>query len=384
MGSLYQERTTRSLVKRLGAERYIFTSLIAFAASVVLTRLFLAATGYPQVGNAHLHIAHVLWGGLLLFVGGLLPLILANAWAYSLGAAISGVGMGLFIDEVGKFITQNNDYFYPAAAPIIYAVFLLTVMLYLYVRQAGHRSPRQEMYEALHDMGEVIDHDLDFNERRALEERLQRVIDDAPGSNLALLASTLLVFLHDEELRLAAIHPSRLQLLKERVYGWGKHINRPWYRSLLVGMLIGGGLIGLSQAARLGLAAFNRETILGVLRLWLMEGQFHTANELRWLFIRMSLEVILAVLLLIAAGLLASGREKLGLQIGITTLVMLLTTVNLLVFYFDQFSAVIAALAQYTLLALLEIYRRWYLVTAPSPTPTPTQDGHWDDGHIRE
>jgi hypothetical protein len=24
-------------------------------------------TGYPQIGNSTLHIAHVLWGGLLLF-----------------------------------------------------------------------------------------------------------------------------------------------------------------------------------------------------------------------------------------------------------------------------------------------------------------------------
>lgn len=382
MGSTYQEHTTRSLVKRLGAERYIFTSLIAFAASVVLTRLFLAATGYPQIGSAHLHIAHVLWGGLLLFVGGLLPLILANAWAYSLGAAISGIGMGLFIDEVGKFITRNNDYFYPAAAPIIYAVFLLTVMLYLYVRQAGHRSPRQEMYEALHDMGEVIDHDLDLNERHALETRLQRVIDAAPGSNLALLASTLLVFLHDEELRLATIHPTRLQTLIERAYNLGKCINRAWYRALLVGMMIGGGLIGISQAARLAIAAYNSDTVVGVLRGWLVKGQFHTANELRWLFIRLSLEVTLAVLLLVAAGLLAGRREKLGLQIGITTLVMLLTTVNLLVFYFDQFSAVVAALAQYALLALMEIYRRWYLM--PPPAAPVAHQPQWDDAYIRE
>ena len=50
-------------VERLGAERYLRLMLLAFAASVILTRLFLSLTGYPQVGNGTLHIAHLLWGG---------------------------------------------------------------------------------------------------------------------------------------------------------------------------------------------------------------------------------------------------------------------------------------------------------------------------------
>ncbi len=79
----------RAPVKRQYAEYYILLSLISFAASVTLTRLFLELTGYPQIGNSELHIAHVLWGGLLLFIASLVPLIFANRWAYSLGAFLS-------------------------------------------------------------------------------------------------------------------------------------------------------------------------------------------------------------------------------------------------------------------------------------------------------
>ena len=114
----------RRAVERAHAETYLLIALTAFASSVVLTRLFLAITGYPQLGNSVLHIAHALWGGLLLLAAILLPLILANRWALSLSALLSGLGVGLFIDEVGKFITQQNDYFYPPAAPLIYAFFL--------------------------------------------------------------------------------------------------------------------------------------------------------------------------------------------------------------------------------------------------------------------
>src|SRR5919199_5617889 len=139
-------RHIRKPVKREAAEQYLIITLLSFAASIILIRLFLELTGYPQVGNSELHIAHVLWGGLLLFVASLLPLVFANRWVYKVGALLAGVGVGLFIDEVGKFIPQKNDYFYPAAAPIIYAFFLLTVLIYLQVRRPRSRDARAELY----------------------------------------------------------------------------------------------------------------------------------------------------------------------------------------------------------------------------------------------
>lgn len=122
----------RKPVKRKNAEQYLLFTLLSFATTVILIRLFLSLTGYPQVGNDTLHIAHAIWGGLFLFIASLLSLLFANRWVYTTGALFAGAGMGLFIDEIGKFITQNNDYFFPAAAPIIYAVFLLTILLYLH------------------------------------------------------------------------------------------------------------------------------------------------------------------------------------------------------------------------------------------------------------
>ena len=129
-------------VQRREAERYIQLSVLGLAASITLTRFILEATGYPQLGNETLHIAHCLYGGVILYIGCLLPLIYSNKWAFTWSGILSGAGMGLFIDEVGKFMTVNNDYFFPAAAPIIYGFFLLTVLLY--VRVAGKSDQREE------------------------------------------------------------------------------------------------------------------------------------------------------------------------------------------------------------------------------------------------
>jgi len=192
----------RQPVRREGADKNLLITLLSFATSVVLTRLFLELTGYPQLGTSTLHIAHVLWGGLFLFVASLLPLLLANRWVYTVGALFSGIGVGLFIDEVGKFITQTNDYFYPLAAPIIYTFFLLTVFLYLQIRRPPSRDPRAELYRALDSLAEVLDHDLDPQEYADLEARLRQVAQQASSPALARLAYALLDFLASDSIHL--------------------------------------------------------------------------------------------------------------------------------------------------------------------------------------
>lgn len=69
-------------VRRKGAERYLQLIILSFAASVSLTRLILELTGYPQLGNGSLHIAHVLYGGVLLFISSILPLMRARRQFY--------------------------------------------------------------------------------------------------------------------------------------------------------------------------------------------------------------------------------------------------------------------------------------------------------------
>src|SRR5258706_2805695 len=153
--NIFDHRTCKP-VKRENARYYVLLSLLSFATSVVLIRLFLKLTGYPTLGRGEVHVAHVLWGGLLLFFAGLLPLILANRWVDVVGALLNGIGVGLFIDEVGKFVTQSNDYFSPFAAPIIYGVFLIVVLIYLGVRRPPAPDARSRLYRSLDVFEEML------------------------------------------------------------------------------------------------------------------------------------------------------------------------------------------------------------------------------------
>src|SRR4030042_1493837 len=91
----------RRPVRRVGVELYLLLMLLSFGGSVAFTRLLLELTGYPQLGGGGIHIAHVLWGGLLLYLAALLPLIFANRWVYIAGAVLAGLGVGLFIGGGG-------------------------------------------------------------------------------------------------------------------------------------------------------------------------------------------------------------------------------------------------------------------------------------------
>ncbi len=141
---------------REGAERYLLLVIVSFVVAVVGTRWFLQATGYPQVGGGELHVAHMLWGGLMLLVAALLPLALASTRVLTVAAILAGAGTGLFIDEVGKFITASNDYFYPLAAPLIYGLLLVLVLLFVVLRRRDGaeavvaQPPRVAAWEAAH------------------------------------------------------------------------------------------------------------------------------------------------------------------------------------------------------------------------------------------
>lgn len=100
------------------------TFVLTGVVTILLTRSFLALSGYPQLGSDSLHVAHVLYGGAIL-VAAYLYLLLSNKPNSLVAAIIGGIGFGLFIDEIGKFVTQDNDYFFQPAIGLIYLSFLL-------------------------------------------------------------------------------------------------------------------------------------------------------------------------------------------------------------------------------------------------------------------
>ena len=127
----------RRPLRSFDLHQHLTVLFVCGVATVIFTRGFLAATGYPQVGNSSLHIAHVLWGGLLLLTALLTMLAFLSPGTRPVAAVLGGVGFGLFIDEVGKFVTKDVNYFYRPAIAIIYVAF---VVLFVAIRWLSRRG----------------------------------------------------------------------------------------------------------------------------------------------------------------------------------------------------------------------------------------------------
>jgi hypothetical protein len=337
------QKKIRSAVRRDHAEDYLLMSLVAFAVSVILTRAFLHLTGFPQVGDSVLHIAHALWGGLLLFVAALLPLAWANRWAIQASALLGGIGTGLFIDEVGKFITQANDYFFAPSLSLIYGFFLLYVFAYLVFRRSHEEDPRGAMYRAFEGLQDALDGDLDKEEAARIEAHLA-VAKRSEREEIASLANAIDEYLQQQKHRLAAAEPGRWKRIVMRVDAWGRRLGQPRHRTVITLLLSLWVVFVIGYIAILAQGSPNLD-----------------AQVLQWRGPLMAIQAVVGGLMAVAVFAWLARNEDLGLKFGIGGFLLSLVALQLHYFYLSQFYAVTFTLLQFALLQILLAYRRWYL-----------------------
>jgi hypothetical protein len=128
---------------------------------------------FPVIGNDILHIAHVLWGGLLMLGGLLVALVMLNKEARYIGAVMGGVGFGVFIDELGKFITHDNNYFFKPTFALIYVVFVSLILIFRMIEKAFPLSSQEYVVNAIELLKDAVVHDMDINEQQKALELLK-------------------------------------------------------------------------------------------------------------------------------------------------------------------------------------------------------------------
>jgi len=228
----------RGKTHRLDAGSNITLMAVAFGASVILTRAFLAVSGYPRVGGGTFHIAHALWGGLLLIIATAMTLMRADNRVYRVAAVLAGVGTGLFVDEIGKFMTSANDYFFPLAAPLVYLAVLGMVWFAQRVSRNRELDSRSAMYAALAQLGWEVDGVLTTERRTNLYALLDSVDADPSASpEMTDLAARLRAHLATAS-TLTELAPSRLDRLGTALH----RIEASWLPQLRLRILV----IGLS------------------------------------------------------------------------------------------------------------------------------------------
>jgi hypothetical protein len=219
------------------------------------------------------------------------------------------------------------------------------------------------MYRVLEGLGEVLDRDLDADERADLQVQLTFVEKHARDSDLARLAGTMKEFLAADDLQTVAPPATWSgRVRQKRTSLEGQWFWRSTVRAVIVGLLLLLAGLALVRLAGLGLAALepagldqfaedltNRRGIPATI---------HTDFLPAWLV----LDGIVGLLLLVAASMLALGRERRASRLGERALVFDIALVNILAFYYVQFLAVFLAAFQFGALWIMRYYRRHHVV----------------------
>ncbi len=130
-------------------ERLLDTLLVFAVGTILVIRTQLWLTNYPQLGGHGLHIAHLLWGGLGMLVALVLLLAYLNPIVRIAAAILGGIGFGFFIDELGKFLTSDNNYFFKPTAALIYIFFVVFFLAGRHLARRRGLSKREYLVNAI-------------------------------------------------------------------------------------------------------------------------------------------------------------------------------------------------------------------------------------------
>jgi hypothetical protein len=182
-------RIVREPVRDVDFGARLETFFVAAVATVLVIRTQLWLTNYPQLGGHGLHIAHLLYGGIFMVLAIGLLLTFLNRSIRTPAAIVGGVGFGFFIDELGKFITSDNNYFFEPAAALIYLVFVgLFLTIHALQRRRG-LTPEESVANAVALLASAATGDLDERGRRRALDLLDR---GDPGDPLVTHSRALL------------------------------------------------------------------------------------------------------------------------------------------------------------------------------------------------
>jgi hypothetical protein len=335
------------------AERYLLITIAAFAVTVAATRWYLDMAGYPTVGGGDIHVAHVLWGGFLLVIAVLLPVLFVGRRSLALAALLAGIGAGLFIDEVGKFITTSNDYFFAPAAPIIYGGLLLLVLLWALVRRSRADSPLDATQAAVEALRDAVDGRLTEPDRRRALGRLQRTEawDREAGPSMG---QTLETALRSPAVDAQLAEPGFVER------GDARALLQRLLPTRLERWLILFGLLWTALQAIVAtfvLLAWDRLVIGGLEFTADVSGPVEVPTEPLWSLLFLAIAVVVGIGSAAAVVLALRGRERLAMRLALITTLIALLVGDLVAFYAFQIAALASTVLDLLLLGLIVDYR---------------------------
>jgi hypothetical protein len=161
-------------IRNIESDSYRENFLVSAIVSVFLIRIFLHFTDYPQLGGGIFHIAHIVWGGFFMMAALLILLSFLDQKAVAIASILGGIGFGAFIDELGKVITSDNNYFFQPTIALIYIIFVLLYLISRFIPKYREISEREYLVNAIEMIKESAINDFDEEEEKRAAEYLRK------------------------------------------------------------------------------------------------------------------------------------------------------------------------------------------------------------------
>lgn len=213
--------------------------LISAVVSLILIRVFLNVTGYPLLGGGNFHIAHMLWGGFGMMVALLIWFFLLNKEIRYFATILGGIGFGAFIDELGKFITTDNNYFFQPTIALIYVIFILLFLASRYLERNQKFSDKEYIINALEIIKDIYSQDLDEKEKGRALKYLNKV--DTKDPFIADLKQLLARSKAEPNGENVEIKKAR-KFFRKLYFGL---VEKTWFKFSFVAYFVGGGFVSL-------------------------------------------------------------------------------------------------------------------------------------------
>jgi hypothetical protein len=243
-------------IRSINGEDQLENFLVSAVASVLVIRLYLSLTGFPQLNVGGLHIAHMLWGGLLMFAAIFMALGFLSKQAHEWAAVLGGIGFGAFIDELGKFLTQDNNYFFQPTIALIYVIFIAIYIAIRGVFNYQSLNPREKLANVFELIKQGSINGLNKEEERTFLNLLEQVdVEDPFFEHLKELQEHLKI-VHNRQ-------PHALNRLKSWVDDlYQKSVTRWWFGGIVITFFAFTAVTGIAAVA--GVVEWPWNLILGI------------------------------------------------------------------------------------------------------------------------
>lgn len=325
------------LVKRENASDLILILMISALMSLLVTRFLLYIFGWPTISFGVWHIAHVIWGGVFMIGGIILVLTNHGERARKLAAILGGAGWGLFIDEIGKYLTKNNDYWFQPAIIFIYVSFILLFLVYRYFEKNQPQDSKTLLYSVINQLEEIAENDLNESEKKQIITKLNRIINKEKHQTVKEFAIDLKGFIKKHQ----AKKDKRLNLwqqllIKTGYYSYNKIFKRKFIRT---GLAIFAGVWSLDKIWET-IRILGNPQKLELIRKFYDDYNLIYKSDFYMIVLKIIFDSVTALLFL--AGLFTYSRKKRirGIryfQLGLLVSIFLSSVFKL---YFEQFSEV--------------------------------------------